>query len=62
MTRIDRIRAELWAITVLDPDELEHTITVADGELSMESVRLATWVVQLLWQTKRGATPLAIGG
>jgi hypothetical protein len=59
VTQIQPVGAALWAYTLVGPDGEKHTVCLADGSLSMKTVRLSATVVALLWDVKRGATPYA---
>ena len=48
----------LYAVYVQMPDFTEAAILVPVGGLSFTRIRLAAEVVDQLWETRRGATPV----
>lgn len=59
--RIEAKANGLFAVHVQMPDGTGAIILVPGVGLSITNVRLSAFVVAQLWETKRGATPLAEG-
>jgi hypothetical protein len=51
---------QLYRVIVIDDDGNEHAFILATRELNLETIRLSAYACSQLWETKNGATPLAV--
>lgn len=61
VTDLRPIGSTSWQVLLLDPEGKRHALILSDGQVTMRSIRLAAQAVRVLWCSKRGATPRAVG-